>query len=221
MSFTKTVLNALMYWVEGKFSKVEKDLTNKQPIGDYALKNSVVPVPAKAEVGQTIVVKVIDESGMPTEWECADMPSEDTTSGGSEPVPLPLLADVTLEEVVSRFEVTLSKRAVKKVVMQITVSEDEGISTVCYGRLNNGLWDGFIFGNSVLKAGAIKWLELEFVEGNLAKYLVSNSTGNLWSVDAVHTCGKLEMKGYVDSIGIVTSNSGTIPVGTRIQVWGE
>ena len=37
--------------------------------GDY------IPVPSTAEVGQTIVVKAVDESGKPTEWAAADMAS--------------------------------------------------------------------------------------------------------------------------------------------------
>ena len=36
--------------------------------GDY------IPIPASAEVGQTIAVKAVDENGKPTEWEAADMP---------------------------------------------------------------------------------------------------------------------------------------------------
>lgn len=32
------------------------------------------PAPVEAEIGQTIVVKAVDENGKPTEWECADFP---------------------------------------------------------------------------------------------------------------------------------------------------
>ena len=42
----------------------------------YALTTEVIPTPATAEVGQTIVVKAVDESGKPTEWECADVASK-------------------------------------------------------------------------------------------------------------------------------------------------
>lgn len=35
-----------------------------------------VKVTSTAEVGQTIVVKAVDESGNPTEWECADLKKE-------------------------------------------------------------------------------------------------------------------------------------------------
>lgn len=34
--------------------------------GDY------IPVPSTAEVGQTIVVKSVDENGKPTAWEAVD-----------------------------------------------------------------------------------------------------------------------------------------------------
>lgn len=43
--------------------------------GDY------IPIPTSAEVGQTIVVKAVDENGKPTEWEAADMAS----GGGEKP----------------------------------------------------------------------------------------------------------------------------------------
>ena len=49
-----------------------------------------------AAVGQTIKVKAIDESGKPTAWEAADMPSGG--SGGDE---WELIADVTISEPVN------------------------------------------------------------------------------------------------------------------------
>ena len=41
--------------------------------GDY------IQIPSSAEVGQTIVVKAVDENGKPTEWEASDFPSGDTS----------------------------------------------------------------------------------------------------------------------------------------------
>ena len=46
-------------------------------------------VDVTAEVGQTIVVKAVDENGVPTEWECAELP------GGSE---LRVIKEITLTE---------------------------------------------------------------------------------------------------------------------------
>ena len=39
-----------------------------------------IPNPETATVGQTIVVKTVDENGKPTEWECVDMVSDDGSS---------------------------------------------------------------------------------------------------------------------------------------------
>lgn len=60
--------------------------------GDY------IPVPSTAEVGQTIVVKAVDENGKPTEWEAVDMPSSGGASGWT------LFQDGITDEDVSGFE---------------------------------------------------------------------------------------------------------------------
>lgn len=44
------------------------------------LSGQKIDTPSTAQVGQTIVVKSVDENGKPTEWECADM-----ASGGTQP----------------------------------------------------------------------------------------------------------------------------------------
>lgn len=41
MEFTKTILDALKHWVNGKISNIEKTLDGKQPSGDYALKSEI------------------------------------------------------------------------------------------------------------------------------------------------------------------------------------
>lgn len=58
-----------------------------------------IPAPATAEIGQTIVVKSVDDNWKPTEWEMADLPSGG--SGGE----WKLVADVTLEEDVARLKI--------------------------------------------------------------------------------------------------------------------
>ena len=44
-----------------------------QADGSYGL-GSMIPAPETAEVGQTIVVKAVDEAGKPTEWEAVNLP---------------------------------------------------------------------------------------------------------------------------------------------------
>lgn len=38
--------------------------------------DATIPAPTGATVGQTIVVKAVDENGKPTEWEAVDMPEQ-------------------------------------------------------------------------------------------------------------------------------------------------
>ena len=59
--------------------------TNKYELSDIPIPTvtasdiGAIPVPTTAEVGQTVVVKAVDENGKPTEWEAMNIPS----SGGS------------------------------------------------------------------------------------------------------------------------------------------
>jgi hypothetical protein len=59
---------------------------------------NVIPVPATASVGQTIVVKSVDENGKPTEWEAVDLPS-----GGGNATQKTVLMEATAEEDVVDF----------------------------------------------------------------------------------------------------------------------
>lgn len=56
--------------------------TNKYELSDIPVPTvtasdiGAIPVPTTAEVGQTIVVKAVDENGKPTEWEPATLPEQ-------------------------------------------------------------------------------------------------------------------------------------------------
>lgn len=43
---------------------------------DAPIPDGGIPIPSSAQVGQTIVVKAVDETGKPTEWEAADLLNE-------------------------------------------------------------------------------------------------------------------------------------------------
>ena len=68
---------------------------NVQIDPDGEAPDGYIPAPATAEVGQTIVVKSVDENGKPTEWETADMPTNETGEV------LETIADITTEEEVT------------------------------------------------------------------------------------------------------------------------
>lgn len=59
-----------------------------------------IPVPETATVGQTVVVKAVDENGKPTEWEAVDLPA-----GGSSGNYV-LLNDFTAREVANSVDIT-------------------------------------------------------------------------------------------------------------------
>ena len=66
----RTSLPAGSYLVGNNQSSVQLK-TPSEVLADIG----AIPVPATAEVGQTIVVKAVDDMGKPTEWEAVDMPS--------------------------------------------------------------------------------------------------------------------------------------------------
>lgn len=73
-----------------------------------------VKVASTAEVGQTIVVKAVDEAGNPTEWECADLPS-----GGEEPDMVITLTSCPVWGIISTDVVTITSGTYADVVDKI------------------------------------------------------------------------------------------------------
>lgn len=68
--------------------------------------------PATAEIGQTIVVKSVDENGKPTEWEAADLPV-----GGSDEVEF--LGSLITEEEVSSFVCPIASGKYRKLYIRL------------------------------------------------------------------------------------------------------
>lgn len=77
--------SAYQFAVEGGYTGTQEEFAAK-------LAEDHIPAPATAEVGQTIVVKAVDESGKPTEWAAADVAG---VGGGSE---WTKLGDITVNE---------------------------------------------------------------------------------------------------------------------------
>ena len=68
------------------------------------LAENAIPVPATAEVGQTIVVSAVDENGKPTAWDVADMASGGGGSDNAEN--WRLVRKIILSENVQEIEIT-------------------------------------------------------------------------------------------------------------------
>lgn len=93
----------------------QPDLSQNDPdAADFVKgKEEVVFRPDTAEVGQTIVVKSVDENGKPTEWEAANVGEK-----------WELIADVTFEEEAQRFEYTFDEPLKKLRVVVDTLAAD-------------------------------------------------------------------------------------------------
>lgn len=87
-TFTPSVSDGVLSWSN------DGDLENP-PDFDFAssLPAGIQP-PETAEVGQTIVVKAVDENGKPTEWEAAYLPSD----GNNSEREWELFKEITIEE---------------------------------------------------------------------------------------------------------------------------
>lgn len=85
-----------------------------------------IPIPETAEVGQTIVVKAVDENGKPTEWECADFP--EGSSGGWK-----ILTDQTTTEDVASLTATFDEVSEIVIVFGCKLSsESDTAKNTCF-----------------------------------------------------------------------------------------
>lgn len=105
-----------------------------------------IPTPSTAQVGQTIVVKEVDESGKPVSWECVDVASGAGTTGGDK---WELIANHSVEEVVDSvvsFSTDMNgdpfSLTKMKVFMTLPKYDYEGVTDVGYAILRiNGAGD--------------------------------------------------------------------------------
>lgn len=78
--------SAYEYAKDGGYTGTEEEFKAKLALENPTreefsqLQDTKVDNPSTAKVGQTIVVKAVDENGKPTEWECVDMSSGGVTS---------------------------------------------------------------------------------------------------------------------------------------------
>ena len=64
-----TPIKGTDYWTEADKAGIVEDVLEQMPEGEDG-----IPVPETAAVGQTVVVKTVDENGKPTEWEPVNLP---------------------------------------------------------------------------------------------------------------------------------------------------
>jgi hypothetical protein len=132
---------------DGIYLPISEGVTDEQiknAIDAYLTENPLegdgIPVPETASVGQTIVVKAVDETGKPTEWEAADLPS----GGGWK-----LLADLTTTEDVTNLQITadmdgnsILEQNFSEIYMHYSLKAKEGYASR-YSRLSVWFYSGF------------------------------------------------------------------------------
>ena len=104
----------------------------------------------KAAVGQTIVVKAVDENGKPTEWEAADMPSGGGSGSGLDIFEY-TLSDTSFynaSELTGKYPELFEKFKVPGVYFKLTFRDGsilQGIPTV---MVNGDYWYVYFFTGS-------------------------------------------------------------------------
>ena len=177
-----------------------------KPTGGGGVSGDYIPAPATAEVGQTIVVKAVDENGKPTEWEAADMPGA-------------VYNQFTLTEPVSSVEFSLDGATEFSIAFKVPVTE--GNMTYCY-FLINGKQSSFKTANigdtreervslfTVKRVGERIWF-LRSKSGNGANY----DNGTFGSNENVPTSnGSFFLD--IETFGIKCYGSQQFPVGTTV-----
>jgi hypothetical protein len=116
---------------------------------DEVRTTTYIKTPGTAEVGQTIVVKAVDENGKPTEWEATDFPA-----GGSSERDWELFKEITIEEEIAGWDIgsaldsaqsgnELGLKQYKEVLMEVSYVQPTSSQTALLVAVNNaggGTW---------------------------------------------------------------------------------
>ena len=196
--------SAYQYAQEGGYTGTEAEFAAK-------LAEEYIPNPPTASVGQTIVVKSVDENGKPTEWEAADMPSGSVGGQVFDEV-------VMLSEAVNEWSIDVPE-GITDVTLMIVIPPAEADMT--YGHiLTNGAQSGFItmnWGNtSEERISGVSWLV--FKNGTIGQVLAGNGTH--WA-NADPFKKSVKDVTSLTSVGIKAYGAQNFPVGTTISVKGR
>lgn len=172
-----------------------------------------------AEVGQTVIVKSVDENGKPTEWECVDR------VGGME-----LIASGELTEEVTSLVITTDNEgnafSLRDAAFHIRI---QGTST---NTTDRGAINIRTNGNTAAKNGS---LTLNALIRNNANYVMfaSYRAFSFREINATHVLAMAKDVTAVSHAEIeyptitalylsaTTANANTLGIGTKWELWGE
>lgn len=188
---------------------------------DGASGKAIVYAPNNAKVGQTIVVKSVDQNGRPTEWEAMDMSSGDEWE---------LFSEINITEEVGSLDIgscnnvanAFRDKHYKEVTLQITYIQPT--SPVSWLRIGVNNHNGGETGNV---PNALRTKETTYVTANIRRI-----TGSKYQ----YTCsegGTYAEKFGISSCNIMNSSTTLVPyvcfiriaqaigVGSVIKIWGR
>lgn len=169
-----------------------------------------------AAVGQTIKVKAIDESGKPTAWDAADMPS-----GGGET--WEKISDVSLTQDVSSYILASFGTYRKIKIMMERDTYVSGLSKNVWVRISSpNKNDFYTVGYLNIEYGYIKWeanveVNNEFISGHIICSNNPNASANLsWKVSK--ELGDTAVSDL--SLRLDFNDVSVIQEGDSVSVWG-
>ena len=191
-----------------------QDLTPEQQA--QARQNiGAIEAPETAEIGQTIVVKEVDENGKPTAWEAADFPPGG--GGGSQNFSTVLTSDAAYRKITVPLPVNLGKALIFNVHVTFPSVETEFILVGT-------------FGNQAMRLETIPvnskevGLNLYAVRHTEKVYNSGVTIGKDYTYVArpwLGVAGWLNVIDMDNTISIYTDTDGVyLPAGTKIEVWG-
>lgn len=166
-----------------------------------------------AEVGQTIVVKAVDENGVPTEWEPVDMNSE-----------LPLLFSTTVTEPTTTLEITTdnagNRLSLDEWEVMVHVPGLAAYEPKVYLYVIDGDTGGLMFAFAYNDGSAYNVLRYRSLHGCFTEVMANKYSSAAYNQhyqrcypNGVHS----------SAVKIYTYNNGNtpLPVGTVVEVYGR
>lgn len=180
-----------------------------------------VPAPMIATVGQTIVVKAVDENGVPTEWEAADLGSGGVSVGTEWSVVL----DTTLTEETSVIRQDVSGYSEYVIFLRTVPGSGSNKSTVTVDvwtgtsgasaerySVNDAVWnDGKT--KITTQAHFIKPSGATAIYGEITRKGIASNHGGYGFVGQTNLITKFEI--------FTNQNDNAFGVGTQIQIYGR
>lgn len=184
-----------------------------------------IPSPKVAEVGQTIVVKSVDENSKPTEWEAADLPS-----GGGE---WELLTTVTLAEDVNDLVIktcddgtAFADKHIREMAVFGTIAANESLTTKTDLSFIPGGYHPMYLGGESKLTGALSPTAAQHIrvyvitmgEGLMFWHGTGNTMNQRWTDISQGSMNATQLNSFR-----LYSNSSEapMPIGTVIRIWGR